>query len=100
MPVDRIPGFYSPTVLSKQNVGLSIHAASWNISAVNNNPFEYWTSNPDPCYDALMRDIQSLVESPDRDVNIHTIFLDSMFLDLCEEMKAQNITGLSELKNY
>ena len=76
----------------------SIHAASWNISAVNNNPFEYWTSNPDPKYDSLMSAVQQFIENAEQDVEIHQIFHDHMFSELCEEMSAQQITGMEELQ--
>jgi len=29
-----------------------IRAATWNVAAVNNNPFEYWVTHPDPGTDA------------------------------------------------
>ena len=77
-----------------------IFAASWNISAVNNNPFEYWTTIPDPAYDTLMQDIQRFIDAPEKDLEINQIFEDSMFLELLEEMRAHNIQGLSELQRY
>jgi hypothetical protein len=27
---------------------MAVNVASWNIAAVNNNPFEYWITSPDP----------------------------------------------------
>ena len=84
-----------PKILSS-----SIHCASWNISAVNNNPFEYWTSNPDPNYDSLMKKIQEFIENSELDVPINSIFLDSMFSELCGEMSAHQIEGLEKLKCY
>ena len=42
--------------------GLKI--ATWNIAAVNNNPFEYWITHSDPAYQNLMVDVQSLIDKP------------------------------------
>ena len=35
--------------------------ASWNIAAINNNPFEYWVTHDDPGYQQLMQDIERTV---------------------------------------
>jgi hypothetical protein len=35
-----------------------LRATTWNIAAVNNNPFEYWVTHPDKAYNKLMADVQ------------------------------------------
>lgn len=37
---------------------------TWNIAAVNNNPFEYWVTHDDPAYNKLMSDAQEFIDSP------------------------------------
>ena len=36
-----------------------ITAATWNLAAVNNNPFEYWITHDDPAYVKLMKDVEA-----------------------------------------
>ena len=46
-----------------------IIAVTWNIAAINNNPFEYWITHDDKDYNKLMVDVQEFIASPgDRDV--------------------------------
>eukprot|EP00808_Paulinella_micropora_P017632 g13255.t1 len=71
---------------------------SWNVAAVNNNPFEYWVSHPDPAYNQLMRDVQAFLDQPgERDVPVNAVFSQSMFKDLQERMAALGWTGLDEV---
>jgi hypothetical protein len=32
----------------------NLRVATWNVAAVNNNPFEYYITHDDPAYNALM----------------------------------------------
>ena len=77
-----------------------IRAASWNIAAVNNNPFEFWISTTDPAYNSLMEGVENFIECPEMDFPIDCVFSETMFLDLCAELSAQNITGLDQLEGY
>ena len=38
---------------------MSLKVVSWNIAAINNNPFEYWITHDDPDYLRLMNDVQA-----------------------------------------
>merc|ERR1719265_2823272 len=42
--------------------GLSV--TTWNISAVNTNPFEYWITHDDPFYEKLMADVEGFIDAP------------------------------------
>jgi hypothetical protein len=77
-----------------------IRAASWNIAAVNNNPFEFWITTPDPAYNLLMKGVEDFIESPEQDFQIDRVFSEAMFLDLCVELRAQHIPGLDQLEVY
>ena len=77
-----------------------ITAASWNVSAVNTNPFEYWVTHSDPAYNELMKGVQGLIDNPERDIKIHQIFTDGMFSELVEELNARNIGGLELLRRH
>ena len=36
----------------------TINVATWNVAAINNNPFEYWITHSDEEYNALMEAVQ------------------------------------------
>lgn len=70
--------------------GSSLSTLTWNIAAINNNPFEYWLTHPDAAYDKLMEDVQNFVEAPgDLDVKVGTVFTPAMFEELDALMTAQ-----------
>jgi len=65
-------------------------AATWNIAAVNNNPFEYWITHKDVSYAQLMGDVETFFEAPgDRDVQVCEVFSDRCFAELLELMRLE-----------
>jgi len=73
-----------------------LRVASWNVAAVNNNPFEYWITHPNPAYRNLMQDVERFILQPgDDDVPVHEVFSDSMFRELMDRMRQ---AGLPELE--
>ena len=66
-----------------------LQIATWNIAAINNNPFEYWiTYDENPEYENIMSSIELFLEDPgDKDVPVSNIFTDKMFERLEERMK-------------
>jgi hypothetical protein len=46
---------------------MAFSVASWNIAAVNNNPFEYWVTHDSPSYNALMQGVQAFLDAPGDD---------------------------------
>lgn len=67
--------------------GKKIRATTWNIAAINNNPFEYWITNEDPVYNRIMKDVSAFIESPgDNDVAVKNIFSEKMVKELMDEM--------------
>eukprot|EP00939_MAST-03C_sp_MAST-3C-sp1_P004681 g4681.t1 len=66
-----------------------LNVLSWNIAAINNNPFEYWITYEDIEYERLMQNVQDLVQSPGaRDVPVSDIFTSDMF----DELKANMLS--------
>jgi hypothetical protein len=63
-----------------------LSAATWNIAAINNNPFEYWITSQDPSYNSLMSNVSQLIVSPgpDFDQPISSIFTEQMLDELLE----------------
>eukprot|EP00933_Yihiella_yeosuensis_P081019 TRINITY_DN94555_c0_g1_i1.p1 TRINITY_DN94555_c0_g1~~TRINITY_DN94555_c0_g1_i1.p1 ORF type:complete len:560 (+),score=96.26 TRINITY_DN94555_c0_g1_i1:40-1719(+) len=72
-----------------------IRAVSWNVAAVNNNPFEYWITHPNPAYKTLMEDIEKFITNPGKDdIQIYELFTDEMFQRLMTRMKEAGIQHL------
>jgi len=60
---------------------------SWNVAAINNNPFEYWISIDNPEYTKLMDDVQNFIENPkDKDLPLSAILDDAKFNELVQLM--------------
>lgn len=66
-----------------------VKALTWNIAAINNNPFgisspiylthsllsEYWITNDDPSYNKLMKGVSEFIKTPaEKDIPIGNIF--------------------------
>lgn len=69
----------------------SLVVATWNVGAINNNPFEYWlTMDDDPRYEDLMNKVEAFVQAPPpkKDVEASFIFTEDMFVTLMGEMRA------------
>lgn len=68
--------------------GRTLTVSTWNIAAINNNPFEYWiTYKEDPEYERIMAEIEKFIESPgDKDIEVNKIFTDDMFNELEKRM--------------
>ena len=76
----------------------NLTAVSWNIAAINNNPFEYWVEIDDPGYNELMANAQHFVDAPgEKDVSVVTVFTGAMFQQLTEKMKAMNWKGVDDV---
>ncbi|KAJ1636745.1 hypothetical protein T492DRAFT_835012 [Pavlovales sp. CCMP2436] len=74
-----------------------MRVASWNVAAVNNNPFEYWLTHPDPEYTRLMQAVEQFIVDPgDKDVKVASIFSSSMFAELKARMEAEDWAGVAE----
>jgi len=72
--------------------------SSWNVAAINNNPFEYWVFHPDPAYEKLMVDVQQFVDDPqDKDILVNQVITPSMVDELAEAMTACGWQGVDEV---
>eukprot|EP00316_Scyphosphaera_apsteinii_P000891 CAMPEP_0119322314 /NCGR_PEP_ID=MMETSP1333-20130426/57818_1 /TAXON_ID=418940 /ORGANISM="Scyphosphaera apsteinii, Strain RCC1455" /LENGTH=537 /DNA_ID=CAMNT_0007329509 /DNA_START=125 /DNA_END=1738 /DNA_ORIENTATION=+ len=70
---------------------------TWNIAAVNNNPFEYWITHPDEDYNKLMQAVEGIiVAAGDFDVPVGTVFTELMWAELKQLMVAQGWKGVEE----
>ncbi|CAJ1370333.1 unnamed protein product [Effrenium voratum] len=75
-----------------------ISVATWNVAAVNNNPFEYWLSHDDPSYTKLMVAMEESLEKPELDVPVGEIFTEAMFQELKALMSEHCIAGVEEVE--
>lgn len=72
-----------------------LRVVTWNVAAVNNNPFEYWVTHNDAAYNRLMDDVQRFISDPaERDVEVGSVFTHAMWLELREAMAAAGMGGL------
>jgi hypothetical protein len=71
-----------------KTMGRRLAISSWNIAAINNNPWEYWISYPEePEYDQLMKKIEDFIVQPgDKDLPVHQVFTEDMFTKLDSRM--------------
>lgn len=77
-----------------------LQIATWNIAAINNNPFEYWiTYKENPAYEELMINVEKFIEEPgDKDVLVPTVFTEKMFAEL--DNRLVNTAGWKSVRSY
>lgn len=72
-----------------------MRVATWNVAAINNNPFEYWASHPDPEYTRVMQAVERFVVEPGADdIPVNHVFTDAMFDALKARMASEGWAGL------
>ena len=76
-----------------------LSVTSWNIAAINNNPFEYWiTYKENPAYENLMIQVEHFLENPgDKDVAVSQVFTEEMFSKLDARLTG---VGWTSVKSY
>ena len=81
------------------SAGRKLTVATWNIAAINNNPFEYWiTYKENPKYEELMLKVEQFLENPGaEDVPVSSVFTENMFTQLDTRMKG---VGWTSVRNY
>lgn len=79
----------------------TLQVSTWNIAAINNNPFEYWiTYDEEPAYEKLMVKVEELIENPDaRDVKVSDgVFTQAMFEKL--NRRLTDTAGWTSMETY
>ena len=79
--------------------GRKMSVTTWNIAAINNNPFEYWiTYKENPEYEKLMINIENFLENPgDKDIPVEQVFTEQMFSELDKRMVG---VGWKSVRSY
>jgi hypothetical protein len=82
-----------------KSLGRRLAISSWNIAAINNNPWEYWISYPEePEYDQLMKKIEDFILQPgDKDLPVSQVFTEDMFIQLESRMTG---VGWKSVRSY
>jgi len=76
----------------------ALSVATWNVAAINNNPFEYWITHDDKAYNELMADVQAFVSEPgSRDVPVSEVFTDAMWGELEAAMTGAGWAGVPDV---
>ena len=81
------------------SAGRKLAVTTWNIAAINNNPFEYWiTYKENPKYEELMINIEKFLEEPgDKDVPVNKVFTEEMFTKLDSRLTG---VGWTSVRSY
>jgi len=76
-----------------------MQVTTFNVAAINNNPFEYWLSMPEnPAYEDLMGKVEDFLENPgDKDVPVNKVFTQEMFDKLDARLTG---VGWKSVKTY
>ena len=65
---------------------IALRAMTWNVAAINNNPFEYWIEHPDPAYNEMMAAVGAMIADPasfpEVDRPLGELFTDEMWQEL------------------
>lgn len=66
----------------------TLSISTWNVAAINNNPFEYWiTIEGHDEYEKLMKDVEKFLDNPgDKDILVKDVFTNEMFKELDKRM--------------
>mmetsp|Transcript_7827 Transcript_7827/g.23973 ORF Transcript_7827/g.23973 Transcript_7827/m.23973 type:complete len:743 (+) Transcript_7827:47-2275(+) len=88
-------------VIEATETSRKLAAATWNMAAINNNPFEYWITyegEGGEAYGELMDKISEFLSDPgDGDVAVSTIFTEDMFHELVQTMEQASLATPEEL---
>jgi len=95
----------SPAVMNAlarmRAAGRLLSVTTWNVAAINNNPFEYWiTMDDNPAYERLMMDVEKFIEEPgpEKDVSVSQVFTEDMYNRL--ESKMTSVAGWPSVRTY
>lgn len=96
----KLGGLMNSTDISSTLPGAKrVNAVTWNVAAINNNPFEYWITNEDPSYNALMQSVSHFIENPGaKDVQVKDVFTEKMFDTLAKKMQSIGWSGVNETR--
>mmetsp|Transcript_18736 Transcript_18736/g.30744 ORF Transcript_18736/g.30744 Transcript_18736/m.30744 type:complete len:518 (-) Transcript_18736:1076-2629(-) len=81
------------------NANRKLQVSTWNVAAINNNPFEYWiTYDENPAYETIMTNIEAFLENPGaQDVPVSQVFTEEMFAELEKRMDG---VGWDNVRSY
>jgi len=101
-PTQNQKSYPMGSLLKMKASGRKLSISTWNVAAINNNPFEYWITVADnPGYEKLMIDVENFIENPgEKDIPVSQIFTDGMFDTLEAEMQRIGWDTNREVRKY
>jgi hypothetical protein len=73
-----------------------LNAVTWNMAAINNNPFEYWITTEMTEYNTMMKNVSAYIQNPEfQEVELGNIFTDEMFEELIKLIESESKLSLS-----
>lgn len=79
-----------------------LRIVTWNIAAINNNPFEYYATldgEDGQGYERIMIAVQDFIDSPGvRDVEVSEVFTPAMFQQLKDAMLEEGWSGVDKVE--
>lgn len=78
-----------------------LSVVTWNVAAINNNPFEFWMTLENSDYADLLSSFEKVLEAPDAlqaDLPIHDVFSDALFSELSSLMHSEGWTGIQKVE--
>ena len=83
--------------------GFSAHGMqvlTWNVAAINDNPFEYWITYDNLEYNSLMDAVQRYIQTDadGQEPEVGGVFTPAMFEELMESMSAEEWEWLDEVR--
>mmetsp|Transcript_8129 Transcript_8129/g.20335 ORF Transcript_8129/g.20335 Transcript_8129/m.20335 type:complete len:575 (-) Transcript_8129:121-1845(-) len=92
-----------PAAPEKVPLRTELKCVTWNIAAINNNPFEYYATLEGEMgveYERLMTAVQDFIDAPgEKDVVVGKVFTPAMFTKLRRAMSAQGWDGIDEVED-
>jgi len=100
--LEQVPSPAEPVAdrfLPPELVESAVSVLTWNVAAVNNNPFEYWIRYDDNQYVELMMGVECFLEDPgEHDTEVGNVFTEEMFQELRELLEQEKMDGLDEIE--
>eukprot|EP01065_Artemidia_motanka_P025698 TRINITY_DN30681_c0_g1_i1.p1 TRINITY_DN30681_c0_g1~~TRINITY_DN30681_c0_g1_i1.p1 ORF type:complete len:596 (+),score=205.02 TRINITY_DN30681_c0_g1_i1:67-1854(+) len=91
-PTLRFPSDHGVLTATLSGEKGKITVSTWNVAAINNNPFEYWITAGDD-YNKMLKDVADFITTPGADdVPVSKVFTTEMFNAVTERLRAKGVS--------
>eukprot|EP00397_Hematodinium_sp_SG-2012_P012160 GEMP01012323.1.p1 GENE.GEMP01012323.1~~GEMP01012323.1.p1 ORF type:complete len:549 (+),score=90.87 GEMP01012323.1:24-1670(+) len=78
-----------------------LHVVTWNVAAVNRNPFEYWITHPSEEYATMMQKVEHFMDaSESEDVAVSDVFTFQMMEELEEILNKEGYEHVEKASEW